>query len=302
MPQFVVFTCSRCGYGTTVYTQEIADNQARFEGERWTETRDMLESVQAAMARRRYEDVHPYQPGHELLEVGCGTGEFLSYAREAGHRVTGLDLSQRVAAHVSSRYPGIDVRCGTLDSVSFDCGFFDVVAAFHVLEHVTDPIALLSQMAELVRPGGLVYVRVPNLNTWYRRALGSSWWGFSLDHVGHFTESSLRLALSEAGLRIETLRSADSDPRYSLWPVLPLLYRRGCILRSVGSALQPSADRQAPARVRLSEGTRVAAKRQLLATYQAYRRAATLMLTPFSSLQLERGGGRELLAVGRKPV
>ena len=300
LTQFVVFTCPACGYGTTVYTSPIDDNQARFQGERWTETRSLLESVTAAMARRRYADLAPFGPGPDLLEIGCGTGEFLSCAQALGHRVTGLDLSHRVVAHVASRYPGMDIRCGTLESTHLAPASFDVIAAFHVLEHVTDPVGLLRQMVSLVRPSGLVYVRVPNLNTWYRHALGSSWWGFSLDHVGHFTAASLRRAMTDAGLTVLTARSADSDPEYSLWPVLPLLYGHGFVLRSLGSALQPAAPDAPPGAGRLSDARRISLKRQLLATYQAYRRAATMMITPLSRLQLARGGGRELLMIGRK--
>jgi len=76
-----------------------------------------------------------------------------------GHRVTGLDLSQQAVAYVRHRYPGIDVRCATLDSGGLCPESFDVVAGFHVLEHVTDPVGLLCQMTHLVRPGGLVYPR-----------------------------------------------------------------------------------------------------------------------------------------------
>jgi len=301
LPAFRVATCGRCGHGNTVYTERPGDAQARFQGARWTETRGIMESVTSAMADLRYADLQGFAPGTNLLEVGCGTGEFLIAAKRAGHHVVGLDLSEEAIAYVRRRHPGLDVRCALLDSGDLAPESFDVIAAFHVLEHVGDPIGLLRQMTRLLRPGGLVYVRVPNLNCWYRRVLGRNWWGFSVEHAAHFTEASLRLAMSEAGLMEVSLRSGDSDRRHSMWPILPLLLRRGAVLRSLGDALQPSSPQDGPGGPRLPDGARLAIKKRLISGYLAYRRSASTVIAPLSRLQLSLGGGPELVALARKP-
>jgi 2-polyprenyl-3-methyl-5-hydroxy-6-metoxy-1,4-benzoquinol methylase len=298
--EFTVIICVKCGHGNTAYAESSVPSQARFAEARWTETRDMLQHVITRTARHRYEELLPFAPGRDILEVGCGTGEFLGQARQAGHRVTGVDLSRPALSYARSRYPGIDVRCQPLEAACLAPASFDVVAAFHVLEHMSDPVMLLCQLGELLRPGGLVYIRVPNLGSWYRRVLGRSWWGFSIEHQGHFTELSLRTALAAAGLTVLMVRSGDSDRDYSYWPVLPLLFARGRILRSVGDALQPPRDcRQAPG---AGYGLRFALKRHLLSAYMSYRRTATLLIRPFCSLQERWGGAPELVAVGRKPL
>jgi SAM-dependent methyltransferase len=261
----------------------------------------MLESVTSAMAALRYRDLHAFGPRRDLLEVGCGTGEFLMAARQAGHRVVGLDLSEEAVTSVRRRFPDLDLRCATLGSNDLRPESFDVVAALHVVEHVPDPVDLLRQMTRLLRPGGLVYVRVPNLNAWYRRVLGRNWWCFGIEHAAHFTDISLRLALGQAGLRVVAVRSGDSDLEHSMWPILPLMLGRGALLRLLGSALQPSAPQDRGGCLRIPPGPRVAVKKGLIAGYLRYRRAATAMLTPLTRLQLERGGGPELVALGRKP-
>jgi 2-polyprenyl-3-methyl-5-hydroxy-6-metoxy-1,4-benzoquinol methylase len=278
-----------------------AGRQARFQGTRWTETRGILESVTYAMAALRYEDLREFGPGRDVLEVGCGTGEFLLAASNAGHRVSGLDLSEEAVAYTMGRHPGLDIRCETLDSCNLRPESFDVVAAFHVLEHVGDPVGLLHQMVRLLRPGGLVYIRVPNLDTWYRRVLGRNWWGFSVEHTAHFTDASIRLALKAAGLQVATVRSGDSDRQHSMWPILPLLLWRGVILRSLGDALAPGEQGARAGAARLSEQDRMAMKSHLIATYLAYRRSATKALAPLSRAQLRHGGGPELVGVARKP-
>ena len=202
LPEFTVARCCDCGHGMTIYPKIVTDTQERFQGNRWTESRGMLESVTSAMAARRYGELRAFGPGRDLLEVGCGTGEFLVAARAAGHWVTGLDLSQEAIAYLRCRHPDLDVRCDTVESAALPAGSFDVIAAFHVLEHVADPIGLLRRMRRLLRPSGLVYIRVPNLDTWYRRVLGRDWWGFSVEHVSHFTSSSLSRAFTQAWLDI----------------------------------------------------------------------------------------------------
>jgi 2-polyprenyl-3-methyl-5-hydroxy-6-metoxy-1,4-benzoquinol methylase len=299
LPEYTVHRCPGCGHGTTEYTRKIADNQSRFGAARWTETRSMMQSHFQAAARRRYEDLLAFSPGHAVLEVGCGTGEFLSIAREAGHSVIGLDMSAEAVRYVQDRHPGMDIRCQLLETAGLPPASFDVVAGFHILEHVSDPIGLLQQMSCLVRPGGLVYVRVPNLDTWFRRVLGRSWWAFGVEHMGHFTAVSLRTAVAEAGLDVAAVRSGDSYPHASYWPVLPLLFSRCSAMRAVGNALQPRPDTLSDGGS--AEAVRMAVKRTLVAAYCGYVRVGSALIRPLTDLQLRRGGGPELMAVGRAP-
>lgn len=289
-----------CGHGTTIYDKET-NNQERFNGAQWTETRSMLEPIQATMARHRYRDLAKFKPGRDLLEIGCGTGEFLAITKTAGHTVSGLDLSADVVEYMTKRYPDIQVRHGSLESSGFPPENFDVIAALHVIEHVSDPIGLLREMASLLRPGGMVYIRVPNLNCWYRRVLGRNWWDFCVAHEAHFTNHSLHLALTQAGFEIVDIRSAESDAEHSWWPVLPLLFRRGAILRPLSKRLQPVATGLVTDPSVSSEVKRVALKHQLLRMYMSYRRGASVLLSPISRIQSARGGGPELLAVACKP-
>lgn len=295
---FAVVSCDACGHGLTIHTAPPADTQERFQGHRWTETRGLMEAATSAMARVRYAELKEFHPGRDLLEVGCGTGEFLMAARSAGHQVVGLDLSAEAVDYVRERHPNLDVRCDTLDSVTLPPESVDVVAAFHVLEHVPDPIGLLKQMREVLRAGGLVYIRVPNLDTWYRRVLGPNWWGFSVEHLAHFTSDSISMAFATASLDVLAVRSGDSDPANSLWPVLPLLLGRSAALRSVGSALQPRSD--STSRFPMNEKSRITLKRHIIGAYLGYRRSASVALAPLTRAQLRKGGGPELVIVGRK--
>jgi SAM-dependent methyltransferase len=150
-------------------------------------------------------------PPGRLLDVGCGRGDFLVSARDAGWDVTGVELVDSAARTARERH-GFDVRAGRLDDAGLADGTFDVVCALHVVEHVMDAPAFLRQLAALTRPGGHVVVEVPNFASLLRRVQRGSWKHLRpREHVSHFTASTLFDALRRGGLRPVAL----SSPSYT---------------------------------------------------------------------------------------
>lgn len=144
-------------------------------------------------------------PPARLLDVGCGTGRFLRQAATAGFAVTGLEPVEGTAA--SARASGLDVRTGVLQAAP-DPGTWDVVTAFHVLEHMTDVPVFLSVLRALPRPGGRVVLEVPNWRSLCRREAGDRWSLLSPgEHITFFSRAVLARAMSEAGFTQVVVRS-----------------------------------------------------------------------------------------------
>ncbi len=135
-----------------------------------------------------------------LLDVGCGSGEFAARAAAAGWRVVGVEPIADAAQAARAR--GLDVRTGTLATAEPDPGGgWDVVSAFHVLEHMPDAAAFLGELAARVRPGGVVVVETPNWASAIRRRFGARWPHLRpLEHLAHYTPETVRVALRTAGL------------------------------------------------------------------------------------------------------
>jgi 2-polyprenyl-3-methyl-5-hydroxy-6-metoxy-1,4-benzoquinol methylase len=115
-----------------------------------------------AATRVLTDDVRPLvAPPARLLDVGCGNGEFLRVARDAGYRVCGIDISAASADLV--RRHGIDVRVGDLRApgVFRDDERFDLITFWDVVEHLPDPRSFLARARELLAPGGHVLVKTP---------------------------------------------------------------------------------------------------------------------------------------------
>lgn len=100
-------------------------------------------------------------PGElRLLDIGCGMGGLLPHLAELGE-VAGVDPSMQAVEHARQQ-SGADVRVGALpDDVPFEAAGFDAITLLDVLEHIDDDAAAARRIAELLKPGGLLFVTVP---------------------------------------------------------------------------------------------------------------------------------------------
>jgi SAM-dependent methyltransferase len=102
--------------------------------------------------------------GQSLLDIGCGGGIFLALAGNKGLRATGLDIQNRQLQWAAEVASDAELHQTTLEEFAraWPERRFDVVTAFHVLEHLQDPIPFLCTAAERLNPGGRLAVAVPN--------------------------------------------------------------------------------------------------------------------------------------------
>ena len=162
-----------------------------------------------------------------LLDVGCGTGEVLAAARERGWTTHGVEPERTAAEMAQSR--GLEVTIAMLERSGLPENSFDVVSAFHVLEHQPDSRAFLSSLARWARPGGFVAVEVPNFRSVQRRRLGHGWPGLRpREHLVHFTPQTLADTMVRAGIEPLMVRSpAYLGPPQNLEHALGDLVRLG---------------------------------------------------------------------------
>jgi 2-polyprenyl-3-methyl-5-hydroxy-6-metoxy-1,4-benzoquinol methylase len=158
--------------------------------------------------------------GPSLLDVGCGTGEVLAAAQERGWEATGVEPIAKEAAFARDER-GVNVLTSTLEASGLPMHAFDVVSAFHVLEHIPAPAEFLRSIARWAKPGGHVVVEVPNFGG--RARLRSEQFGGwrhlrPLEHINHFTPTTLSQAFTLAGLEPLT----TTAPTYTGPPQTPL--------------------------------------------------------------------------------
>jgi SAM-dependent methyltransferase len=168
-----------------------------------------------------------------LLDVGSGTGEVLAAARDRGWRVHGVEPERTAAEMARSR--GLEVTVSLLEESGLPERSYDVVSAFHVLEHLPDSRTFLHALRRWVRPGGFVVIEVPNWNSSQRRRLGTDWpFLRPLEHLVYFTPATLPRTMRAVGLDPVLVRSPGYvGPPQSLEHALGDLVRQGRFRRVV---------------------------------------------------------------------
>ncbi|MFM2355686.1 MAG: hypothetical protein RLZZ528_1422 [Pseudomonadota bacterium] len=147
-----------------------------------------------------------------VLDVGCGDG-----ARIGAPMVPyGIELSRALWAEADARMRDRGGYClhaaGAEGIWQFDEGFFDGIVMFSYLEHEANVARVLDGAFRALKPGGAVFVRVPNFGSVNRRVIGPKWCGFRYpDHVNYFTLSSLRQVAARAGFETRLVN------RLNLW-------------------------------------------------------------------------------------
>ncbi|MGH3401407.1 MAG: class I SAM-dependent methyltransferase [Streptosporangiaceae bacterium] len=105
--------------------------------------------------------------GDRVLDLGCGTGDLARRLAAAGRRVTGCDISGQMLTEAALAGPAQAVEWAALDAdwhrLPFETGTFSAVVVSSVLEYVDDPVAILSECARVLWPGGALLCTVPDL-------------------------------------------------------------------------------------------------------------------------------------------
>jgi SAM-dependent methyltransferase len=156
--------------------------------------RDEERRLNERNARWRMKLIRDVQPGGRLLEVGCGRGDFLRVASER-FDVYGVEPNPELARDSAHSAP---VHEGLLDGVTWS--EFDVVASFHVIEHVDSPSKFVAEMVRRLKPGGVLVIETPDIGSWPFRLLKARWRQFIPEHYYFFDRGSMMELLGREGL------------------------------------------------------------------------------------------------------
>lgn len=143
---------------------------------------------------------HRPPPGR-LLDFGCGWGLFLDTARAAGWQVQGIEPLPGHGVYARGAL-GLDVVTDTLRPSTFPPDSFDAVTAFQVFEHLPDPAAELDKLHALLRPGGIIAIEVPNIDTPLVGLMRGRHRHFVIDHLWFFGPATLARFLEGHGFAV----------------------------------------------------------------------------------------------------
>lgn len=154
--------------------------------------------------RRRANAAFRYLPkpkqGRNLLDVGCGNGDFLLLASEAGWNVKGVEPDPKAVEVARSR--NLEVMQGSIEEAVKAGELFDVITMSHVIEHVHDPVNFVRLAHQCLKPGGILYIDTPNIEGPGASIFGKNWRGIEAPrHLVLFSDFGLRTVLEGVGFK-----------------------------------------------------------------------------------------------------
>jgi len=216
-PELEVFECASCGLVFLSSFDHIKDD---FYENSEMHGKDALD-IQTWIRKTEWDDERRFQylmsalPNKRLLDFGCGTGGFLLRAQELTATAHGVEPETRLSSHYKSH--GLTVFSKLSDIPNDIRGEgYDIITLFHVLEHIPDPKAILSELSDMLADGGQIIIEVPNaddaLLTLYQCEPFSNFTYWSC-HLFLFTLKTLEILFSKVNLKINYIKQIQ---RYSL--------------------------------------------------------------------------------------
>ncbi len=139
-------------------------------------------------------------PG-KLLDVGCGTGQFLEIAHEKGWQPYGVELNEFAVRYARDNF-GFPIYDSSMESIDLASETFGVVTLWEVVAHLFDPPTILRECWRVLSPGGFLFLSTPNISGFEYRVLGSSHPNLDgLFFLNHFTPAAIQRLLEQAGFR-----------------------------------------------------------------------------------------------------
>ena len=145
-----------------------------------------------------------------VLDVGCGFGQSLGYLESRGCDVYGVEADENIS-RVAEKF-GFKVHVGLFDPDIYEPEFFDYVTMNQVVEHVTDPLAVLKGVSRILKPGGRVVLTMPNANGVSARLFGKKWVNWHAPyHLQFFSRKSMQIASKKANLEVVRFRTITAS-------------------------------------------------------------------------------------------
>jgi 2-polyprenyl-3-methyl-5-hydroxy-6-metoxy-1,4-benzoquinol methylase len=174
--------------------------------------------IQIKRERKQFEQMYlaDLKPG-KLLDVGCGNGDLLSKFRNLGWNVQGQDTDIKAKEFAEKNY-NLTVHLGTLEQIDFVDNTFDAIIINHVIEHILDPIALLSECYRILNPGGILVAVTPNILSTSHQFFGRYWRGLEPPrHLYLFSRFTLKEIATKAGFtNVKTWTTAAHGHYFAL--------------------------------------------------------------------------------------
>jgi 2-polyprenyl-3-methyl-5-hydroxy-6-metoxy-1,4-benzoquinol methylase len=159
-----------------------------------------------------------------ILDIGAGIGAFLDQMKKSQWQITGIEPDEGARAHAKNLF-GIDLL-NTPALQQLPHNSYDAITLWHVLEHVEALHAYVEKLKALLKPGGKIFIAVPNYTSTDAHIYGNYWAAYDVPrHLYHFTPKAMSVLMQKHGLKIIATKPMWFDAFYI--SLLSSKYRKG---------------------------------------------------------------------------
>ncbi|MBA6151953.1 class I SAM-dependent methyltransferase [Gelidibacter gilvus] len=153
------------------------------------------------------------QESKSVLDVGCGTGDFLQVALKAGWAITGIEPNEQARA-IANKKTNHSVF-ETEQLFKFEANRFDVITLWHVLEHLPELEAHFDLFNKLLKPDGVLIIAVPNYKSFDANLYKQFWAAYDVPrHLWHFSQTSIKKLAHKVNMTLLSTKPMLFDAFY----------------------------------------------------------------------------------------
>lgn len=141
-----------------------------------------------------------FPPGTNVMDIGCGSGELLLRLKELSCNPYGIDIDDTASKFLREVMSLLVITWDIDNGIPFTDDFFDVIIMRHSLEHVYNPVHVLHEIRRALKPGGLLLIGVPNIDSFVSKITGIYWGDLDVPrHLFHFSPHTISILLINTG-------------------------------------------------------------------------------------------------------
>jgi len=218
---FTIVECDNCHLLFTNPRPTEIDQPSYYKSEKYIShsnvkgglVNSIYHKVRNYTIKKKYSIVNRNSQGHNILDIGCGTGELLNYFKLKGWNTWGVEPDPDARKLAIDNY---QLNISDLDSLlnKGDTNF-DIITMWHVLEHVWDLHSYLDVIKKLLNDNGTFIVAVPNINSWDAKHYKSMWAAYDVPrHLYHFSQKSMNELMESANFKLHKIVPMKFDSYY----------------------------------------------------------------------------------------
>jgi 2-polyprenyl-3-methyl-5-hydroxy-6-metoxy-1,4-benzoquinol methylase len=148
-----------------------------------------------------------------ILDVGCGTGDFLLACKNKNWQVTGIEPNTKARRLAEQKLPMVSIFSDIKNIELTEK--FDIITLWHVLEHIPDLDEYINRLKKFLKPNGRLIIAVPNYKSYDARYYGKFWAAYDVPrHLWHFSQKSISSLFLNYKMRVEKIIPMKFDSFY----------------------------------------------------------------------------------------